>query len=141
MSATHVSAELRRLVAQRAAHRCEYCLIPQAVTLAPHEIDHLISEKHGGSTGEGNLALSCTLCNRFKGSDISSIDPLSGQVVALFHPRRDQWSNHFRNREGYIEPLTTTGRVTVNLLQLNHPDRVAERRLLVQAGVISQRSE
>jgi hypothetical protein len=141
MSLTHVPAELRRLVAQRADHRCEYCLIPESVTFAPHEMDHLVAEKHGGTTDADNLGLSCTLCNRCKGSDLSSIDPLTGQMVALFHPRRDRWSGHFSMEGGTIKPLTATGRVTVRLLQLNQPERVEERRLLMEAGLISPSDE
>jgi len=45
MSATHVSASLRRLVRERAGECCEYCLIPEAMTWALHtrytELIHL----------------------------------------------------------------------------------------------------
>jgi hypothetical protein len=41
MSQTYIPAELRRLVRQRAGERCEYCLIPEALTLAAHEVDHM----------------------------------------------------------------------------------------------------
>jgi 5-methylcytosine-specific restriction endonuclease McrA len=67
MSATHVSASLRRLVRERAGECCEYCLIPEAMTWALHTIDHIIAEKHGGTTAAENLALACTLCNSRKG--------------------------------------------------------------------------
>ena len=141
MSVTHVPADLRRLVAQRADRRCEYCRIPESVTFAPHEIDHIFAEKHGGTTELENLGLSCTLCNRCKGTDLSSIDPDTGEIVALFHPRRDRWSDHFGLEDGHIKPLTAVGRVTVRLLQLNRPERVEERRLLMDAGVIPASSE
>lgn len=52
----------------------------------------------------------------------------------LFHPRRDNWHEHFRLEEAVIEPLTPTGRVTVRLLQLNQISRVNERKLLIEAG-------
>jgi 5-methylcytosine-specific restriction endonuclease McrA len=42
--------------------------------LTKHQVDHVIAEKHGGQTALDNLALSCTVRNRQKGSDISSID-------------------------------------------------------------------
>lgn len=76
---------------ERAGERCEYCLIPESMTFALHEIDHIIAEKHGGRTEEENLGLSCALCNGFKGSDLTSIDPETGAIVPLFHPRRDAW--------------------------------------------------
>jgi hypothetical protein len=104
------------------------------MTFALHEIEHIIAEKHGGRTEEENLGLSCALCNGFKGSDLTSIDPETGAIVPLFHPRRDAWEMHFRLVDGRIEPLTPVGRVTVRLLKLNDPDRVEERRQLQQAG-------
>jgi hypothetical protein len=136
MSRTHIPAELRRSVRQRARDHCEYCLIPESMALAAHEIDHVIAEKHGGLTEAGNLALACALCNGFKGSDLASIDPDSGSIVPLFNPRRERWTEHFRLENGRIEPLTASGRATVRLLQLNHPDRVEERLILVAAGMI-----
>src|SRR5262245_44019207 len=137
MSQTYVPTELRRLVRTRAEDRCEYCLIPESVTFATHEVDHIVAEKHGGQTDADNLALSCAVCNKFKGSDLTSIDPETGAVVLLFHPRRDRWPSHFQLTNARIEPLTPTGRVTVRLLQLNHPDRIAERELLVAAGLLA----
>jgi hypothetical protein len=84
---TRPSAELRRLVADRAANRCEYCLLHQDDAASRHQIDHVVAEKHGGLTTTENLALSCTPCNRRKASDISSVDPQTGRLVGLFNPR------------------------------------------------------
>jgi hypothetical protein len=89
-----------------------------------------VAEKHGGKTDADNLALACVLCNQHKGSDLSSIDPLTGALVPLFNPRRDRWGNR-------IEPLTPVGRVTARLLQFNHADRIQERHLLLLAGLLS----
>jgi 5-methylcytosine-specific restriction endonuclease McrA len=136
MSLTHIPVALRRLVRERAGERCEYCLIPEAVAFAAHWIDHIVAEKHGGQTDADNLALSCVLCNQHKGSDLSSIDPETGLIVALFHPRRDSWENHFQLEGGQIKALTDVGRVTVRLLQLNRADRVQERELLGAAGLL-----
>jgi hypothetical protein len=49
--------------------------MPEKLSLASHQVDHIIAEKHGGQTLAENLALSCSLCNQAKGSDIASIDP------------------------------------------------------------------
>jgi len=65
-----IESALRDLVRLRAAGLCEYCRISERFTLAEHEIDHVIAVKHGGQTVEENLALCCTVCNKFKGSDI-----------------------------------------------------------------------
>jgi hypothetical protein len=135
MSQTYIPAALRRLVRERAGERCEYCLIPESVTFAPHWIDHIVAEKHGGKTEAENLANSCVLCNQRKGTDLSSIDPLTGNIVSLFHPRQDCWSEHFRLVRARIEPLTPSARATERLLQLNHPDRVEERDRLIEAGM------
>ena len=132
-----IPAALRRFVCERANYCCEYCLIPESATFAPHWIDHIVAEKHGGKTEAENLANSCILCNQSKGSDLSSIDPQTGAIVGLYHPRRDRWSEHFRLAGGRIEPLTPTGRVTERLLQFNHPDRIDEREQLLAAGLLT----
>jgi 5-methylcytosine-specific restriction endonuclease McrA len=56
-----VNEELRRLVADRAGHVCEYCRINEEDTYFGCEIDHIISLKHGGTTDESNLALACMI--------------------------------------------------------------------------------
>lgn len=86
---------LRRQVRERAQRRCEYCLVHEEDTYYPHDPDHIIAEKHGGVTTFENLALACFPCNRFKGSDLASIDPASQKIVILFHPREQKWQRHF----------------------------------------------
>lgn len=81
-----------------------------------------------------NLALSCTVCNRRKGSDISSIDPETGDLVALFNPRTQQWLEHFNLDGVYLVGLTDVGRTTVEFLQLNAFKRLTERDALMRAG-------
>jgi hypothetical protein len=136
MSQTYVPAALRRLVRERSKDRCEYCRVPELVTLVPHWIDHIVAEKHGGKTESENLANSCVLCNQRKGSDLASIDPISLEIVPLFDPRRDRWTDHFRLIEGRIDPLTPTGRATARLLGFNDSDRVMERRQMLAEGLI-----
>jgi hypothetical protein len=63
-------------------------LVPEIVALLWHEIDHIVALKHGRQTTAENLALSCTLCNKHKGSDIAAIDSDTGEMQPLFHPRR-----------------------------------------------------
>jgi HNH endonuclease len=137
MSKTYIPASLRRLVVERAHNCCEYCLIPQEIVLAKHQVDHVIAEKHGGETVSENLALSCTLCNQAKGSDIASIDPETADIERLYHPHRHTWSEHFRVLEGsgIIEPLTGIGRSTVNLLQMNRVEYLTARLVLSQARI------
>lgn len=118
-------------VQQRAEFRCEYCHISEADAFLPFEADHIIAEKHGGLTDINNLACSCFECNRFKGSNISSIDPVKGKAVFLFNPRTQSWSRHFAASDGEIIGRTATGRATANLLKFNRSTRVEVRQLLV----------
>lgn len=83
-----------------------------------------------------NLALSCILCNRRKGSDISSLDPQTGRMVRLFHPRTQRWQDHFQFDGPRMIGLTPEGRATVALLDLNAPERITERDELLRAGRI-----
>jgi HNH endonuclease len=136
MSKTYIPVALRRQVEERAHNCCEYCLMPDFATFAAHEIDHIIAEKHGGRTESENLALSCTLCNKYKGSDLASIDPDTEKIVPLYHPRQNIWREHFQLSGAEFMPLTAIGRVTIRLLQLNRLDRLEERQLLLDAGII-----
>lgn len=131
---TRPSAALRRQVSARAQQCCEYCLIPQALAASTHQVDHVIAEKHGGHTALDNLALSCTLCNRRKASDLSSLDPLTGILTPLFHPRTQAWEAHFGLDGATIVGLTPTGRTTVAFLQLNTPARLLERAAWILAA-------
>jgi hypothetical protein len=131
---SNIAERLREQVRARAGRRCEYCLQPEDLAFARHQIDHVIAEKHGGETVLDNLALCCGLCNRRKGSDLSTLDPITHELHALFHPRRERWADHFELRDGEIIALTSAGRVTVLLLRLNRPDRIKERAAMVASG-------
>jgi hypothetical protein len=129
-----VSAAVRLLVANRAARRCEYCLLHEDDSFTPHQIDHIISRKHGGTSSPDNLALACIRCNAWKGSDIASVGFELDRISPLFHPRQDRWLDHFRLEAGELIPLTAVGAATVRLLRLNLLGRVTERRVLIQCG-------
>ena len=129
MSNTYIPTELRRLAIERAEKRCEYCQQPASLSfLLPHELDHVVAEKHGGQSVAENLAYTCWRCNRHKGTDLGSFDPLTGSFSFLFNPRTQPWSHHFAFEADSITRLTAEGRTTVKLLQLNSSDRVAEGR-------------
>ncbi|HSZ58421.1 MAG TPA: HNH endonuclease signature motif containing protein [Tepidisphaeraceae bacterium] len=131
---SYVPAALRRSVARRAGALCEYCLIHEDDTFLGCQVEHVISEKHGGVTAEANLAYACVFCNRFKGSDLGSVHPASQELVRFFNPRTDRWSQHFRLDGIQIVPLTDIGEVTVRILEMNHPDRLLEREQLLTLG-------
>jgi hypothetical protein len=126
---------LEQLVWQRAGSRCEYCQMLQADEPIPFEIDHIIAESHGGPTRASNLALACFLDNSYKGPNIAGIDPVTRQIVRLFHPRRHKWAWHFRWQGAVLEGLTPIGRATIATLRVNFPHRVAHREALIEEGV------
>lgn len=98
-------------------------------------IEHIIAKKHGGGDDEANLALACDQCNLHKGVNLSGIDPETGSIVSLFHPRKECWSEHFRDYEGLILGTTPTGRATVQVCDMNSPDRIELRSLLPDFGM------
>lgn len=134
MSTTRISAALRRLVEQRASGCCEYCCIHEDEVLFSHEVDHVMAEQHGGQTVDENLCLACFQCNRLKGPNLSGIDPLTGEVQVLFHPRLDDWGSHFRFQGAEIEARTPRARATINTLRLNAPERLRLRSMLIETG-------
>jgi len=93
---------LRQTVRERAGYRCEYCCLPQdAKPFFAYHVEHIVARQHGGGDDSGNLALACYHCNAHKGPNLSGLDPESGALVRLFHPRQDQWDEHFE-RNGVL---------------------------------------
>ena len=136
MSLTYISPQLRRAVVERAGNCCEYCRSSQSDQFFTYEVDHIIAEKHGGQTLMDNLCLACPDWKAYKGSDIASIDwETGGTLTALYNPRQDAWDEHFQvdPATGHIEARTSIGRVTISLMRLNDPDRMMDRKLLIDA--------
>ncbi|MCB0172368.1 MAG: HNH endonuclease [Anaerolineae bacterium] len=131
MMADPLSTTLRQLVFDRANGRCEYCLLAQSVSAHKHEPDHIIPRQHDGETTAGNLALACARCNRYKGYNVGSYDPESGELVPFYNPRRQEWSDHFRLEGASIAPLTPEGWVTAKMLHFNDANRIEERERLM----------
>jgi hypothetical protein len=130
-----LSSDTRELVQQRARGACEYCQLPQAASILPHQVDHIIGRQHRGSDEVSNLCLCCIRCNLKKGPNIASIDPETGAVVSLHHPRRSSWRENFSlAAAGVITGLTAAGRATVQLLEMNDEERVRLRALLLRRG-------
>jgi hypothetical protein len=129
-----ISLELRQSIRERANYVCEYCLIHEDDTFYSCHVDHIISVKHGGPTTGENLAYACAVCNRAKGSDIGSIDWQTGEFSRFYNPRIDQWGEHFCVAGFEIEPLTTIGRVTAQILLFNAHERILEREALIAVG-------
>src|ERR1700733_12170966 len=127
-----MDAETRRLVRERAGALCEYSRLPQQYSELLHHIEHIVAKQPGGMDDAGNLALACHRCNLHKGPNLSGIDPMTGEVQVLFHPRRDRWADHFTVRGVYVKGLTACGRTTAAVLALNDARRLELREELLR---------
>ena len=130
-----MDAATRRQVRQRAGGRCEYCRLPQDYSALRFHIDHVVATQHGGADSPQNLALACPECNRRKGTNLSGIDPDTGIVTPLFHPRNEEWPRHFAMEGARIAGLTAAGRTTAWLLEMNTGDRLRLREMLIRSGL------
>ncbi len=77
--------------------------------------------------------MACRGCNHLKHTLIEWPDPNTRIVVPLFHPRRDQWTDHFAWSLDTTQMigLTSVGRATIDALQLNREGLRNLRRVLV----------
>ena len=130
-----MSPRLRQLVRKRANRRCEYCRFHEDdLPLWPFHLDHIVAEQHGGPDNAANLAWACQRCNLCKGANLTAIDPDSSQVVRLFNPRTEAWAEHFALDGPRIVGLTSAGRATAWLLQMNCEERTELRAELMATG-------
>ena len=136
MTEPSVSAALRRLVTARAASCCEYCHCQAKYAAQSFSIDHIIPRQGGGLTQADNLALACQGCNGHKATRTIAMDPVTGVLTPLFHPRQQRWSEHFGWSADFTEVigLTAVGRATVEALKLHRPGLANMRRILYAAG-------
>lgn len=136
MSDKLVPAELRRFVADRARHACEYCRFQARYSPDPFTVDHIKPRSLDGQTIADNLALSCFGCNQHKAARVSAPDPVTGSLAPLFHPRTHPWGEHFAWSDDFtlILGLTPTGRATIAALHLNRKGLVNARRVLQAIG-------
>ena len=127
--------KLRYHVRSRAKNCCECCKLPSEYSDAPFQLDHIIAETHGGPTTPQNSAWSCLYCNRFKGPNLSGWDQELQAVIRFFHPRTDQWPEHFQWDSPILRGITSIGKVTVQLLRINEDNAVQVRQLLLDLGI------
>jgi hypothetical protein len=124
-------------VVDRADGRCEYCHFPAAAAELPFHVDHIIAEKHHGPTISANLAWACFSCNLRKGPNIAGVDPFTGDLTRLFHPRSDVWKEHFVWEGALLRGTTPIGRTTIEVLNINDPDSIAVRQALQDEGIFN----
>ncbi|MBL8864982.1 MAG: HNH endonuclease [Gemmataceae bacterium] len=130
-----MSRTLRQFVRERAGYRCEYCQLPDfAAPGALFHLEHVVARQHGGSDEIDNRAWSCHRCNFSKGPNLSGRDPITGEIVRLFNPRRQSWKRHFEWLGATLLGRTRIGRATVAVLDINDPLRVELRQTLLDEG-------
>jgi hypothetical protein len=123
--------EIRRL----AGNRCEYCGLPESFIRLKFTLDHVVARQHGGLDNLENLALACGYCNRHKGPNIAGIDPETGTMSRLFHPRSDVWLEHFRWQGAELIGVTPAGRATIAVLDMNGRYQISIRRAMMNEGI------
>ncbi len=128
--------KLKELVFKRANGLCEYCKCPANISPQPFAIEHIIPKSRNGKTVEENLALSCQGCNNYKYNKINGFDSLTGEIVDLFNPRKQEWTKNFKWSDDVLEiiGITAIGRVTIEELKLNRIEVQNLRNLLASAG-------
>jgi hypothetical protein len=136
MRRQRISARQRRHIIERAQGCCEYCLCQAAFATQSLSVEHILPIHLGGDNSFENLALACQGCNSHKHTKQQGIDPVDGAPVPLFHPRRQQWQEHFCWSEDYtlIIGISPVGRATVEALKMNRPGLINLRRVLYALG-------
>jgi hypothetical protein len=131
----HISKALRDLVRKRANGYCEYCCADGDILITMH-IEHIKPVAKDGQTDEGNLALACAICNQSKSEFETGIDPETNEEVALYNPRTQHWNDHFSWVDNFTRIIgkTSTGRATVNRLNMNRPKVVRARAIWLKGG-------
>ena len=130
-----MDASIKAQVRRRARFRCEYCRFPERFAELSFQIDHIVARQHSGKNDAANLAFACFRCNSHKGTNLAGVDPKSGRVVRLFHPRQDVWRENFAWQGPTLIGLTPIGRATANVLRINRPDAVLARATLLEEGI------
>jgi len=123
---------IRTLVESRADGRCEYYRRWQEPLGAIYfEVEHIVPQAQGGLTVGENLAFACRHCNSYKAAATEAVDPESGEIVRLFHPRLDDWTVHFVRSPDLLLILgrTPIGRATVTRLHMNEASEQRAREI------------
>ena len=131
-----VLKEIRMAVLAHADGCCEYCRTPLTYTPDPAVIDHILPASQGGADTLENLAVACWGCNGHKSAGTRAFDPQEARLVPLFHPRQQNWHDHFRWSDDGLRVLglTAPGRATALKLNLNRQGLLNLRAVLKLAG-------
>ena len=133
----YIPVELQRKIRTHFFDRCAYCQTTEALTVAIFEIEHIIPRSAQGQTVFENLCLACPTCNRYKANRQEALDPVSNEMVPLFHPHLQSWTDHFAWSETNIEivGLSPIGRATISALKMNRPQMIRVRQMWAKMGL------
>lgn len=131
-----IPTALKQEVELRAHGCCEYCQSQNCFSPDPFSVEHIIPTSKNGSSESDNLAFACQGCNNRKYNHKEAIDPLTGKITPLFHPRQQQWTEHFAWNEDFtiVIGLTAIGRATIERLKMNRKGVVNLRSVLHPIG-------
>lgn len=133
----YIPIAIQRQILQLSKGYCEYCLHPENFGTDFFEYDHIIPLSEGGSNELENLARACGFCNNFKKGKTHYFDAITSQLCPLFNPRKETWTDHFEWSDDrlLVYGLTSTGRATIDLLQLNRQNLQNLRGALYKIGL------
>ena len=137
MPKIYIPVVIQRAILELSKDYCEYCVIPSNFSTDFFHYEHIVPVVLNGKTELENLARSCGICNNKKRDKIEHIDPLTQEIVRLYHPRKDIWTVHFQwsDDDLNIVGLTNIGRATIDLLKLNRINAFNLRKLLKMASL------
>jgi HNH endonuclease len=132
----YVGVGLQRQIRTHFSNCCAYCHTSEALTVAIFEFEHIAPRSVGGETIFENLCLACPTCNRYKANRQNALDPITGELVPLFHPHLQVWKDHFAWDENATEltGFTPTGRATISALKMNRSQLIRVRRMWFKLG-------
>ena len=128
---------LRKQVAENAKYCCEYCYSQETFSPDSFSIEHIIPASKNGTDQPENLAFACQGCNSRKYNHTEAIDPVTNKTSRLFHPRKDNWQDHFQWNidQTKIIGLSPIGRATIERLGMNRAGITNLRTLLIPFGL------
>ncbi len=138
-----IHEDIKQAVRERARYLCEYCHSSERLSASRFTVDHLVPRSLGGADDLENLALACRRCNERRYNFVAGIDPDTQEIVPIFNPHQQKWSDDFVWREQgiVIEGITATGRATCTRLDLNdmryrdHDSIRETRRFWIKTGL------
>jgi 5-methylcytosine-specific restriction endonuclease McrA len=118
MPKKYIPVAIQRAVIALSQGYCEYCVVPSDYSTDFFNFDHIQPTSQNGTSELDNLARSCGICNGYKHDKTKAFDPLTKETCRLFHPRQDNWKDHFEWSKDSLKIIgkTAIGRTTVDLL-------------------------